>query len=1330
MNAREHGSIEHLKHCILSRIRYHFTNCPSLGKPKKPAMIHLKRPILSALLLSMIAAFVPNEASADKSSLWAAWPKDSYYKDYPVFHWYPDEKSTKAQSVYRFGPVGIGIDLTIPAFGMKVKNVEDGSPAAASGKLKPGQIIESINGKTLKDIDPRVLLGNLITQAEATDGKINLLIKENPTAKAELVLIQIPVMGAYSKTWPLNCPKSNKIVRAEADYLAKNGNPLGAMGHDQALMFLLSTGEEKDLEVARGWVNQAVEKTKDQTVVNSIPWAIGHGSTAYCEYYLRTGDPNVLPLIQKITDQAARLMYNGGWNHRTVVNFGYGHLNAAGVHCVKFLMLAKECGVNVDDYTLQASLRHFFRYVGRGNVPYGDNMPEGGFVDNGKVGGLAFAMAAAASLTPDGEKSVYAKARDISAVKSFYNTSWMLHGHTGGGIGEVWRSSAMSLMHETKPTKFREFVDNRTWHLDLSRRYDGSMTVLRDIDYSKSYDNEFWGSGYAMTYTVPRKTLRMTGAPPSKFSKKYQLPERPWGNPADDMFYSLEPASVAGGKPVDVDAEKLVNDASWPILRKMMHPDISDEVLLMYCGHPDYNVRACAADIIRNTGRDKLIPILLDDKDPRVRQAGLMVICTDTFGTVTIPRDRLNKHMISRISKMIADPNESWWVAINAMVALSIAEPRDIEPNVDALLLWLNHDDWWMKRAATIALAPLAAEPKYCERIVPAITDMASRNTVGAAVTQLPKIAEALVKGSSAVQKIGKQSFIKAYECFPTNLRAPGGADMQNAVPHLHGGLAKALTLFPGGFDELYKSSLKILPDEALPYKELYFKTDFKTFGADLTKIMPKIVLEDVIPEYLGENMDAIVAETQWASVQEKAKRNQFAVGALDGMVGLYNEIGITDYNWHPYGPTRDSIQWDYFSYDAPDLIKNMSSNGMAYIDAFGQLENKLDKAEAAFKKFSSTLLTAQNELKTATDALAKGKSPKTQSDWEKRKAVYTELKGKSEAATQQYELAKMQACQAMLAGTLPTGMEKWYEPAFNPSRAKWKHSLGPFANTDGKAVAVEWSCKGNYCGCGEPPKALWEKDVLLMRTMLNVQPLKPDHRYRLLIGGNIHSKQGGPVTVYINGKPVHQQGGFGGRLRGQPRGFFIDKALMAEFQNGKVMIGVAAMKTPKAYISAWLEEMKMPTVGQKEILNALTRAAMMSSEWQELQDPTNQDASFDPDYGKYRFSGKFVNNLRLQGSWKVVDQVSEIEGFTAPRPNNPFMASADTLSFMPNGKTSNPNWIWTGNMLLALDKKEALVVTVKAINGKEYLFLESGGFSLNNPKGWQTPLLVLMKAK
>ena len=98
-------------------------------------------------------------------------------------------------------------------------------------------------------------------------------------------------------------------------------------------------------------------------------------------------------------------------------------------------------------------------------------------------------MAAAAALTPDGEKSVYAQARDVCAMQSFYTTSFMLHGHTGGGIGEIWRSAAMGLLHDKRPQQYREFMDNRQWHYDLSRRFDGSFGILGGAD---------WGCGFLL----------------------------------------------------------------------------------------------------------------------------------------------------------------------------------------------------------------------------------------------------------------------------------------------------------------------------------------------------------------------------------------------------------------------------------------------------------------------------------------------------------------------------------------------------------------------------------------------------------------------------------------------------------------------------------------------------------------------------------------------------------------------------------------------------------------------------------------------------------------
>lgn len=95
-----------------------------------------------------------------------------FYKNpHGLFSSRPEEKKSE-QNIKRFGPVGLSIDLVKPAFGMRVAGVEEGSPAAATGKFAKGQIIESVNGEVLKEIDPRVQMGRWVEQVEAGDGKL------------------------------------------------------------------------------------------------------------------------------------------------------------------------------------------------------------------------------------------------------------------------------------------------------------------------------------------------------------------------------------------------------------------------------------------------------------------------------------------------------------------------------------------------------------------------------------------------------------------------------------------------------------------------------------------------------------------------------------------------------------------------------------------------------------------------------------------------------------------------------------------------------------------------------------------------------------------------------------------------------------------------------------------------------------------------------------------------------------------------------------------------------------------------------------------------------
>lgn len=106
----------------------------------------------------------------------AASAADAYYKRDRLFSLRPSAE-VSLTTIDRFGPVGMSLELLQPAFTVRIKAIEEGSPAAATGRLKPGQMIESINGEKLQDIDPRIQLGNMITRAEASDGEVRLAIR-------------------------------------------------------------------------------------------------------------------------------------------------------------------------------------------------------------------------------------------------------------------------------------------------------------------------------------------------------------------------------------------------------------------------------------------------------------------------------------------------------------------------------------------------------------------------------------------------------------------------------------------------------------------------------------------------------------------------------------------------------------------------------------------------------------------------------------------------------------------------------------------------------------------------------------------------------------------------------------------------------------------------------------------------------------------------------------------------------------------------------------------------------------------------------------------------
>lgn len=1040
-----------------------------------------------------------------------------YYKNSVMFEPSPQPDKPK-YDIARFGPVGLGLALIKPNFTIQITNVEPGSPADATGKFKKGQIIHSVNGHVLKDVDPRILLGNWITEAEAKGGKMDIAVSDKPGGKPQIVLVKLQDLGAYSPTWPENCSKSDKIVRQFAEMLAKVNKP-----NYGAALFLMSTGEEKDLEVVRSWYSGKLDPANYD---KALPWDIGYEGIAVCEYYLRTGDKSVLPAIEAMATRLKNTIYDGAWAGRGGAPYPYGQLNAAGVHCVTYLMMAKECGVKVDEETLQSSLRQFFRFAGKGNVAYGDFMPEGGFVDNGKTIKLAFAMEAAANLCGRGEDSVYAKARDISATKSFYSTSWLFHGHTGGGIGELWRGQGMNVVKDKRPEQRRSFMDNRLWMYELARTWDGAFGWVSgwNVGYADtgragdSRAGRAWGNFIPLIYTHHLKKLRLFGAPPTAHSKTYDLPERPWGTPADDVFLSMKPGEYAPGKSIDISKERLETHASKPLLGIILADDASDDTLLGYALHIDQGVRALAAQAISKRGRQDLALRLLRSADPRGRHSGLLCL-TGMFKGKPLPESLITPEMLDLAVNMIKDPNESLWVKVHALWGLQHADVAFLAPHRDLLISYLKNEEWWLSTTAMTALSPLAVDPAHYKPVLAAIADFMETNRSMPAITPVGEIVKKLQTATPAVRQYALEQLGEAYVNYPQTLETPGEQDLTEGVQFFLSRIAGDLADAPGGLEKLFKISTDKFPEKGLPHSNIYLKADLSKLDPKIREQIKPLMISTVIPDQIEDYRGYLEGEA----------KKRIPGRGMAALIKTYRGIGVDAYGWKAFGPAKEEISWAYYSFDPPEKSVN----------APGKRHRKV---------------------------------------------------------------------------TMPAETEGWFKPDFDLKRAGWKMGHAPFGGTRSEKT-FKGRCSEPMCGCASELTTLWEHEILMMHTSMELPPIKEDHAYALLIGGRSHAKTGDGVDVYINGKKIRSNAGFAampgvgnsdfmteeqtakysgptipatpGRTNGTPRGFFLSDELREEVSKGKFTIAVRGFRHPDSDVggrmSFWFEEMKIPEIPPKK---------------------------------------------------------------------------------------------------------------------------------------------------
>ena len=397
-----------------------------------------------------------------------------------------------------------------------------GAKSPADGVMKVDDVILGAGGKRFTD-DARKSIAVAIQEAEkAANGGILKLTRWR-AGKTAAVQLRLRVMGTYSDTAPYNCPKSKRIFDDACRVLEKEPLKEDIWGAVNGLA-LMATGNPDYLPRVQAFARKMGPETLKLGRNALGTWETGYRNVFLCEYYLLTGDKEVLHAINQYTVALAKGqgMYGtfghgfcdltpDGQLHGSIPP--YGPVNSAGLVANLAIVMGKKCGVKdpeIDPAIGRAS-RFFGYFVDKGAIPYGEHMPWPNHDNNGKNAMAAMMFAVQGNRIR--ETRYFAK----MVTASYQNREY---GHTGQGFSYLWGALGANT---GGPAATEAFFKEASWHLDLVRRCDGSFTYDGGEQYGpgKTDDNTYYGKSsycglsptatYVLTYSLPMRRLCITG---------------------------------------------------------------------------------------------------------------------------------------------------------------------------------------------------------------------------------------------------------------------------------------------------------------------------------------------------------------------------------------------------------------------------------------------------------------------------------------------------------------------------------------------------------------------------------------------------------------------------------------------------------------------------------------------------------------------------------------------------------------------------------------------------------------------------------------------------
>ncbi len=389
-----------------------------------------------------------------------------------------------------------------------VTEVAPDSPAA--GRLAVGDVLVGLGGRPFSS-DARLALAEAITAAEAGGDSLQLSRWRKGTTQE--VSLTLPQLGSYAATAPYACPKSQKILAAGCEAIAKRGFRDGhgridiSIPNDLNALALVASGDAAFLPLVQEYA-QAVAKHKPD---GHISWGYAYETLFLAEYVLVTDDASVKPGLERLALDIARGQSAvGTWGHsfaRPEGNLnGYGCMNQPGIVLTLAMVIARQAGVEHADLDAAiAKSERFLRwYIDKGAIPYGDHPPWPDHDDNGKCSAAAVLFDALGE--SDGASFFSRMATAAHAERE--------SGHTGNFFNVLW---AMPGVSRGGKEATGAYLAKTAWWYDLARDHEGRFTHQGvpgepDMDQYKGWDIT---GAMLLTFALPLERLALTGRNPS-----------------------------------------------------------------------------------------------------------------------------------------------------------------------------------------------------------------------------------------------------------------------------------------------------------------------------------------------------------------------------------------------------------------------------------------------------------------------------------------------------------------------------------------------------------------------------------------------------------------------------------------------------------------------------------------------------------------------------------------------------------------------------------------------------------------------------------------------